>query len=47
MTSDMTQEFVLKVVPVFVFRSIPRSSVNDLLVNGHFEDDLQPQLALP
>ena len=32
------QEFVLKVLPVFVFRSIPRNSVNDLLVNGHFED---------
>ena len=25
-------------LPVFVFRSIPRNSVNDLLVNGHFED---------
>ncbi|CAE7781357.1 unnamed protein product, partial [Symbiodinium sp. CCMP2456] len=38
---DGKEEFVLKVLPVFVFRSIPRNSVNDLLVNGHFEAVIQ------
>ena len=30
-------------VPVFVFRSISRNSVNDLLVNGHFEAACNPK----
>ena len=29
---------MLKAVPVFVFRSIPRKSIDELFAHGHFED---------
>ncbi|CAJ1414733.1 unnamed protein product [Effrenium voratum] len=41
------EEFVLKALPVFVFRSISRHSINELLVNSHFEDIMKMLLPSP